>query len=80
MILKRDAIRPHDFAVHATFPVHLENSCYALGVAELGMEVNPPAPYTPGAWLYRVAARLGMPRAEQRTRTAGRRRRAVKDR
>ncbi|MFF2021694.1 contact-dependent growth inhibition system immunity protein [Streptomyces sp. NPDC058171] len=34
----------------------------ALAVAELGMEVDPPAPYAPGGWLALVAARLAAPR------------------
>ncbi|WP_030542612.1 contact-dependent growth inhibition system immunity protein [Streptomyces albus] len=37
----------------------LEESDYALAVAELGMEVDPPAPYSPGGWLASLAARLG---------------------
>ncbi|MEV5429767.1 contact-dependent growth inhibition system immunity protein [Streptomyces sp. NPDC052701] len=42
----------------------LEESDYALAVAELGMEVDPPAPYGPSAWLSLVADRLSNPRAE----------------
>ncbi|WP_190620255.1 contact-dependent growth inhibition system immunity protein [Streptomyces venezuelae] len=42
----------------------LEEVDYAVGVAELGMEVDPPAPYAPGAWLALVAERLSGPRAE----------------
>ncbi|MCP3818856.1 contact-dependent growth inhibition system immunity protein [Streptomyces sp. A3M-1-3] len=37
----------------------LEESDYALAVAELGMEVDPPAPYSPSGWLAVVADRLG---------------------
>ncbi|MEV7615732.1 contact-dependent growth inhibition system immunity protein [Streptomyces sp. NPDC089799] len=42
----------------------LEEVDHALGVAELGMEVDPPAPYTAGAWLTEVARQLAGPRAE----------------
>ncbi|MFG3548097.1 contact-dependent growth inhibition system immunity protein [Streptomyces sp. NPDC047725] len=42
----------------------LDESGYAVAVAELGMEVDPPAPYAPGAWLELVAHRLGMPPAD----------------
>ncbi len=37
----------------------LEESGYGLAVAQLGMETDPPAPYTPGAWLAAVSDRLG---------------------
>ncbi|MFD9615983.1 contact-dependent growth inhibition system immunity protein [Streptomyces virginiae] len=36
----------------------LEESDYALALAELGMEVDPPTSYSPGAWLSELAARL----------------------
>ena len=36
----------------------LDESDYALAVAELGREVDPPAPYTPGAWLTALAEQL----------------------
>ncbi|MFD5076056.1 contact-dependent growth inhibition system immunity protein [Streptomyces sp. NPDC058371] len=39
----------------------LDESDYALAVAELGMEVDPPAPYTPSGWLALVADRVGRP-------------------
>ncbi|WP_370414030.1 contact-dependent growth inhibition system immunity protein [Streptomyces fradiae] len=42
----------------------LDEVDYALGVAELGMEVDPPAPYTASAWLLTVAEQLAGPRAE----------------
>jgi hypothetical protein len=42
----------------------LEESDYALAVAELGMEVDPPAPYAPSGWLARVAEQLARPPAE----------------
>jgi hypothetical protein len=42
----------------------LDESDYAVAVAELGMEVDPPAPYSPSGWLALVASRLGAPRAE----------------
>ncbi|MFH8803642.1 contact-dependent growth inhibition system immunity protein [Streptomyces sp. NPDC017936] len=44
--------------------LHLEESACALAVAELGMEVDIPAPYAPSGWLSLVAARLGTPPAE----------------
>jgi hypothetical protein len=42
----------------------LDESDYALAVAELGMEVDPPAPYSPSGWLTLVAERLAAPRAD----------------
>jgi hypothetical protein len=42
----------------------LDESDYALAVAELGMEVDPPAPYSPSGWLTLVAERLAVPRAD----------------
>ncbi|MCX4818787.1 hypothetical protein OG883_02495 [Streptomyces sp. NBC_01142] len=36
----------------------LEEPDYALALKELGMEVDPPAPYGPGAWLTEPAQRL----------------------
>lgn len=39
----------------------LEEPEYAVGVAELGMEVGPPAPFSPSGWLASVADRLGTP-------------------
>ncbi|MFD8937799.1 contact-dependent growth inhibition system immunity protein [Streptomyces sp. NPDC059578] len=41
----------------------LSESDHALAVAELGMEVDPPASYAPGGWLALVAARLAVPPA-----------------
>ncbi|WP_424891485.1 contact-dependent growth inhibition system immunity protein [Streptomyces sp. XH2] len=40
----------------------LDEGDYALAVAELGMEVDPPAPYSPSGWLVLVAERLSAPR------------------
>ncbi|WP_137234574.1 contact-dependent growth inhibition system immunity protein [Streptomyces sp. BPSDS2] len=37
---------------------------YAVAVAELGMEVEPPSPYPPSSWLAVVARLLAGPRAE----------------
>ncbi|MFE6283122.1 contact-dependent growth inhibition system immunity protein [Streptomyces sp. NPDC057877] len=58
--------------VHELLALDLDESGYASAVAELGMEVDAPAPYTPGAWLSHVAdllaqplAEYGPPRAEQ---------------
>ncbi|WP_431982410.1 contact-dependent growth inhibition system immunity protein [Streptomyces qinglanensis] len=42
----------------------LEESDYAVGLAELGLEMEPPAPYSPSGWLALLADRLGGPRAE----------------
>jgi hypothetical protein len=42
----------------------------ALGVAELGMEVDPPAPYSPSGWLALVAERLGALRSDEGPETA----------
>ncbi|MCX4456353.1 hypothetical protein OG585_27630 [Streptomyces sp. NBC_01340] len=42
----------------------LDESDYALAVAELGMEVDPAAPYSPSGWLTLVAERLESPRAD----------------
>ncbi|MCC0098707.1 hypothetical protein K7B10_28835 [Streptomyces flavotricini] len=39
----------------------LEEVDYAVGVAELGMEVDPPAPYSPSGWLTVVAGQLAGP-------------------
>ncbi|MFJ8009600.1 contact-dependent growth inhibition system immunity protein [Streptomyces fagopyri] len=50
--------------LHELLALDLDESDHALAVAELGMEVEPPAPYSPGAWLALVARRLGSPRAE----------------
>ncbi|MCI4041752.1 MULTISPECIES: contact-dependent growth inhibition system immunity protein [unclassified Streptomyces] len=40
----------------------LEETDYVLGLAELGLEVDPPAPLSVGAWLEAVMGRLGRPR------------------
>ncbi|MGP4088768.1 contact-dependent growth inhibition system immunity protein [Streptomyces sp. KR55] len=42
----------------------LDEADYALAVAELGMEVDPPTPYSPSGWLATVAERLGTPRPD----------------
>lgn len=47
--------------LHELLALGLDESDYALAVAELGMEVDPPAPYTPSAWLALVADRLTAP-------------------
>lgn len=41
--------------------LELDESDYALAVAELGMEVDPPAPYSPSGWLAVVAGQLAVP-------------------
>jgi hypothetical protein len=50
--------------LHELLALDLDESDYALAVAELGMEVDPPAPYAPSGWLALVADRLAGPRAE----------------
>ncbi|WP_236243791.1 contact-dependent growth inhibition system immunity protein [Streptomyces sp. CC228A] len=50
--------------VHELLALDLDDADYALALADLGMEVDPPAPYAPSAWLERVAGRLAGPRAE----------------
>lgn len=49
--------------LHELTALDLDGSAYALAVAELGMEVDPPAPYSPGAWLIVLADRLAGGRA-----------------
>lgn len=44
--------------LHELMALGLDESEYALAVAELGMEVDPPAPYAPSSWLALVADRL----------------------
>ncbi|MER6975744.1 contact-dependent growth inhibition system immunity protein [Streptomyces carpinensis] len=50
--------------LHELLALDLDESDYALAVAELGMEVDPPAPYSPGGWLAVAAGRLAAPRAD----------------
>ncbi|MDH2407442.1 contact-dependent growth inhibition system immunity protein [Streptomyces chitinivorans] len=50
--------------IHELLALSLEESDYAVAVAELGMEVDPPAPYSPGAWLARLGERLTGPRPQ----------------
>ncbi|MGW2107604.1 contact-dependent growth inhibition system immunity protein [Streptomyces sp. NPDC001948] len=50
--------------LHELLALHLDESDYALAAAELGMEVDPPQPCTPGDWLAAVADELGRFRAE----------------
>ncbi|WP_426367124.1 contact-dependent growth inhibition system immunity protein [Streptomyces sp. E-08] len=44
--------------LHDLLALPLEEGGLVLGLAELGMEVDPPAPYTPGAWISALAARM----------------------
>ncbi|MER6201496.1 contact-dependent growth inhibition system immunity protein [Streptomyces sp. NPDC001586] len=44
--------------VHDLLSLPLDESDYAVALAELGMEVDPPASYGPGAWLSELADRL----------------------
>jgi hypothetical protein len=39
--------------------LELAESDYAIGLIELGMAVEPPAPYAPSGWLARLADQLG---------------------
>lgn len=48
--------------LHELIALDLDESDYAL--AELGMEVDPPAPYSPSGWIALVADRLTAPRAD----------------
>ncbi|MFD7097837.1 contact-dependent growth inhibition system immunity protein [Streptomyces xanthophaeus] len=50
--------------IHELLALTLEEVDYAIAVAELGMEVSPPSPYTPSAWLTILADHLAGPRAE----------------
>ncbi|MET7568002.1 contact-dependent growth inhibition system immunity protein [Streptomyces sp. NPDC005492] len=65
----RTSTDPHVVArlvgeLHELLALDLDESDYALAVAELGMEVDPPTPYAPSGWLALVAERLSGPRAE----------------
>ncbi len=53
--------------LHELLALELDESDYALAAAELGMEVDPPAPYAPSGWLALIAGRLARPRAEYRS-------------
>ncbi|MFI9581004.1 contact-dependent growth inhibition system immunity protein [Streptomyces sp. NPDC052236] len=44
--------------LHELLTLPLEESDYALAVTTLGMEVDAPAEYAPGAWLAELASRL----------------------
>ncbi|MZE79281.1 contact-dependent growth inhibition system immunity protein [Streptomyces xinghaiensis] len=50
--------------LHELLALDLDESDHALAVAELGMEVDPPAPYSPSGWLAHLAHRLAQPGAE----------------
>ncbi|WP_435866780.1 contact-dependent growth inhibition system immunity protein [Streptomyces viridosporus] len=50
--------------LHELLALDLDESDYALAVAELGMEVDPPAPYAPSGWLAHLADRLARSSAE----------------
>ncbi|MDT3723830.1 contact-dependent growth inhibition system immunity protein [Streptomyces sp. DSM 41972] len=50
--------------LHELLALDLDESDCALAAAELGMEVDPPAPYGPSGWFASVAARLTVPQAE----------------
>ncbi|MFF8021878.1 contact-dependent growth inhibition system immunity protein [Streptomyces sp. NPDC007896] len=50
--------------LHELLTLDLDESDYALAVAELGMEVDSPAPYSPSGWLALVVDRLTGPQAK----------------
>ncbi|MGW0879212.1 contact-dependent growth inhibition system immunity protein [Streptomyces sp. NPDC002671] len=50
--------------LHELLALDLDESDCALAVTELGMEVDPPAPYSPSAWLAIAADRLALPPAD----------------
>ena len=50
--------------LHELLALDLDETSYALALGELGMEVDPPAPYTPSGWLAYAADRLAQPIAE----------------
>ncbi|MEU7054621.1 contact-dependent growth inhibition system immunity protein [Streptomyces sp. NPDC046197] len=50
--------------LHELLALGLDESDYALAVAELGMEVDPPAPYSPSGWLTLVTEQLTAPRPD----------------
>ncbi|WP_153814476.1 contact-dependent growth inhibition system immunity protein [Streptomyces sp. SUK 48] len=50
--------------VQELLALDLDESDLALAVAELGMEVDPPAPYSPSGWLAVVAGQLAVPAGE----------------
>jgi hypothetical protein len=50
--------------LHELLALDLDEPDYAVAVAELGMEVDPPAPYAPSGWLAHVAGRLSAPRVD----------------
>ena len=50
--------------LHELLALDMEETTYALALAVLGMEVDPPALYTPSAWLALVADRLTQSRAD----------------
>ncbi|MFJ3716572.1 contact-dependent growth inhibition system immunity protein [Streptomyces sp. NPDC090057] len=62
----RDSTDPHLVArligeLHELLALDLDESDYAIALAELGMEVDPPAPYSPDVWLALVADLLIRP-------------------
>ncbi|MFJ4920371.1 contact-dependent growth inhibition system immunity protein [Streptomyces sp. NPDC088725] len=46
--------------LHDLLVLPLEESDYAVAVAELGMEIDPPAPYSPSGWLAELAGRFAV--------------------
>ncbi|GAA0659858.1 hypothetical protein GCM10009535_44060 [Streptomyces thermocarboxydovorans] len=51
--------------LHELLALGLGETDYATALAELGMEVDPPAPYSPSGWLALLADRLSEPEAPQ---------------
>ncbi|MFF3329165.1 contact-dependent growth inhibition system immunity protein [Streptomyces sp. NPDC002888] len=59
----RTSTHPHLVArvigeLHELLALHLDESDYALALSELGMEIDPPTPYSPSSWLALTADHL----------------------
>lgn len=50
--------------IHELLALDLDDHEYVMGVAELGMEMEPPAPLSVGAWLESVAEHLAVARPD----------------
>jgi len=57
--------------LHELLALDLEEPAYALALAELGMEIDPPAPYAPSAWIALIADCLATPPADYGPRAMG---------
>ena len=49
--------------LHELLALDIDEADYALGLAELGLEVDAPAPFEPSAWLAYLADRISSPSA-----------------